>query len=296
MTRRAVVRNAAVGSITEPTLVRGFTRAHDVRTAAMVWQRELLRYSRTPSRIATGIIQAILYLFVLGYGLTALIGVGGGTDYTRFVFPGIVALSILNTATLSAISIVWDREFGFMREMLVAPVRRAALVLGKTAGGATVAAAQGSVMLLLAPVIGIRLQLLTVIQVIAVALLSALALTSFGVLVASYLRKIEGFQVVMQLVLLPMIFLSGATFPLRGLPGWLLVVTQVNPMTYAVSPLRRLVLSGSGGDGDSHVDARWESAVTLFGHQLSTAQELLVLAAFSATFVILAVRGFNRMR
>ena len=151
-------------------------------------------------------------------------------------------------------------------------------------------------MLLLAPVIGIRLQLLTVIQVIAVALLSALALTSFGVMVASYLRKIEGFQVVMQLVLLPMIFLSGATFPLRGLPGWLLVVTQVNPMTYAVSPLRRLVLSGSSEDRGSLADARWESAVTLFGQQLSTAQELLVLAALSATFVTLAVRGFNRMR
>lgn len=260
----------------------------------MVWQRELLRYARTPSRIVTGLVQAVLYLFVLGYGLTALIGVSGGADYTRFVFPGIVTLSILNTATFSAISIVWDREFGFMREMLVAPVRRAALVIGKTVGGATVAAGQGVLMLLLAPAIGVTMRWPTVLAVTGVALLTAVTLTSLGVFIASHLRKMEGFQVVMQLVLLPMIFLSGATFPLLGLPDWLLVVTQLNPMTYAVAPLRQLVL-GERGLGNAG-GAQFDSPVTMFGHELSTLQELGVLVMFSAAFLGMAVRGFNRLR
>jgi ABC-2 type transport system permease protein len=133
------------------------------RTAQMVWQRELIRYVRTRTRIITGLAQPLLFLFVLGYGMGNLVGVSGGFDFKKFVFPGVVAMTVVSTAIFSAISIVWDREFGFLREMLVAPVRRSSLVLGKIAGGATVATAQGTVMLALAPLIGVRLTVLTVI-------------------------------------------------------------------------------------------------------------------------------------
>ena len=275
----------------------GFTVAGDVRTAAMVWQRELLRYARTPSRIITGVVQAVLYLFVLGYGLTALLGsgsaVGSSADLTKFMFPGIVAMSIVSTSTLSAISIVWDREFGFLREMLVAPVRRAWLVFGKVAGGATIATAQAAVLLLLAPAIGLGMSAWEVAALLAAAAATALVMTSFGVLIACYMTKIEGFQVVMQLVLLPMIFLSGATFPLAGLPEWLVTLTRWNPLTYAVSALREIALASTDG---SELLKRYPPAVDIFGRTLTAAQELGVVLALTVLFTSWAVLGFSRTR
>ncbi|MDZ7733931.1 MAG: ABC transporter permease [Acidimicrobiia bacterium] len=195
----------------------GFTR--EARTVAMVWRRELIRFSRARARMVTGLIQPILFLLVLGVGLTPLVGETAGFDFKQFIFPGVVAMSVATTAIMSAVSIVWDREFGFLREMLVAPVSRSSLVLGKTIGGASVASVQGAIMLVFAPLVGVRLTPLVVIGVLAASMLMAFALTSFGVFVASRITKMENFQVVMQFLLLPMIFLSGALFPLNDLPG-----------------------------------------------------------------------------
>lgn len=264
----------------------------DVRTSVTVWQRELIRYTRTRVRILTGLVQPLLFLFVLGYGMRNLVGASGGFDFTKFVFPGIVSMSVVSTAIFSAISIVWDREFGFLREMLVAPVRRSALVVGKTAGGATVATAQGTLMLVLAPLIGVRLTVLTVVEVISIEFLMAVALTVFGVFVASRIQKMEGFQVVMQLVLLPMLFLSGAMFPLSGLPGWLTVLTRLNPLTYAVAPLRSVVFQAQSMPAIA--TERFPTTVTLFGHGLSVWTDLAIVAGFAIVFFALAVRGFSR--
>ena len=264
----------------------------DLRIVAMVWQRELIRYSRTRTRILTGLTQPLLFLFVLGYGMSNLVGTTGGFDFKKFVFPGIVAMSVVTTAIFSAISIVWDREFGFLREMLVAPVRRSSLVIGKTAGGATVATAQGTLMLALAPLIGVRLTVMTVIEVIGIEFLMAVALTSFGVFVASRIAKMEGFQVVMQLVLLPMLFLSGAMFPLSGLPGWLTVLTRVNPLTYAVAPLRTVVFHAQ--QMPPVAIARFPTTVTVLGATLSPWTDLGVVVTFMAVFLALAVRGLSR--
>jgi ABC-2 type transport system permease protein len=258
----------------------------------MIWQRELIRYVRTRSRIFTGLAQPLLFLFVLGYGMGSLVGSTAGLDFRKFVFPGIVAMSVVSTSIFSAISIVWDREFGFLREMLVAPVPRWALVVGKTAGGATVATGQGTIMLALAPLVGVSLPALTIIEVIAIEFLMAAALTAFGVFVASRIERMEGFQVVMQLVLLPMIFLSGALFPLSGLPWWLDVLTRLNPLTYAVAPLRTVVFDAQ------HLPAaalaRFPSEVTLFGQALSIWTDLGITVVFVAVFLGLAVRGFGR--
>lgn len=267
--------------------------ADEARTVAMVWRRELIRFLRTRTRILTGLAQPILFLFVLGYGIGPLVGSVGGVGFATFVFPGVVAMSVATTAIFSAVSIVWDREFGFLREMLVAPVSRTALVLGKTAGGATVATMQGTIMLVLAPLVGIRLTVPLVGTVIALELLMAVALTAFGVFIASRLTRMESFQMVMQLVLLPMIFLSGAMFPLRGLPLWLTVLTRLNPLTYAVDPLRRTVFAAQ------HVPpaalARFPSGVDLFGHTLSVGTEIGVVVAFAAVFLSLAVHAFGRV-
>ncbi|MGN6132464.1 MAG: ABC transporter permease [Nocardioidaceae bacterium] len=266
--------------------------ADDLRTSRMVWLRELIRYARTRTRIVTGIVQPLLFLFVLGYGMSGLVGATAGFDFKKFVFPGIVAMSVVSTAIFSAISIVWDREFGFLREMLVAPAPRSVLVVGKVAGGATVATAQGTLMLVLAPMIGVHLTATTVLDVVALEFLMAVAMTTFGVFVASRIERIEGFQVVMQLVLLPMLFLSGALFPLTGLPDWLTFLTRINPLTYAVAPLRTVVFAAQ--EMPPAAAARFSSTLTLFGHRLSTWAEIGIVALFTVVFFALAVRGFRR--
>jgi ABC-2 type transport system permease protein len=265
----------------------------EVRTAGMVWLRELIRFERTRARILSGLVQPVLFLVVLGYGMSGLVGTTAGFDFKKFMFPGIMAMSVVTTAIFSGMSIVWDREFGFLREMLVAPTSRASLALGKTAGGATVAAAQGTIMLILAPLIGVHLTALLVLEIIGLELLMAIALTAFGVFVATHIQKMEGFQVVMQLLLFPMIFLSGALFPLNGLPGWLGVLTHVNPLTYAVAPLRQVVFAAQ--DMPAAARQRFPASVELFGHTLSIGTEIAIVVVFAGIFIALAIRGFSRM-
>jgi len=266
--------------------------ASELRTIGMVWERELIRFARTRTRILSSFMQPVLFLFVLGYGMSTLVGTTGGFDFKKFVFPGIVAMSVVMTAMFSAISIVWDREFGFLREMVVAPVSRAALVIGKTLGGASVATVQGTIMLVLAPLIGVHLTPILVVEVIALELLMAVAMTTFGVFIASRIQKMEGFQVVMQLLLFPMLFLSGALFPLKGLPTWLGVITRINPLTYAVDPLRHVVFAVQ------HMPpvaaARFSTGVSLFGYRLPLAVEVGFVCLFAVLFLVLAVAGFGR--
>lgn len=284
------MREAAVS--TDVRLRGVFQPSHEVRAAGVVWRRELIRFVRQPVRIATGIVQPVLFLLVLGTGLSSLVGSTGGFDYRKFVFPGVVAMSVLGTAIFGAVSIVWDREFGFLREMLVAPVARASIVVGKALGGATVATAQGSLMLLLAPAIGVRLTPVVVLEVIGALALMAFALTAFGVLVASRLKRMESFQIVMQFLMMPMLFLSGALFPLRGLPSWLAALTEVNPVTYAVDPVRRIVMQAQ--DLPPAVVARFGAGVELFGRVLPVGVEILVTTAFALAFLGLAIAGFAR--
>jgi ABC-2 type transport system permease protein len=266
--------------------------ADELRTIEMVWQRELIRFTRTRVRILTGLTQPLLFLFVLGYGMSTLVGSTAGFDFKKFVFPGIVAMSVVSTAIFAAMSIVWDREFGFLREMLIAPVSRTALVLGKTAGGATIATAQGTIMLVLAPLIGVHLTPLLVVEVVGLELLMAGALTAFGVFVASRISRMESFQVVMQLLLLPMLFLSGAMFPLNGLPVWLAVLTRINPLTYAIDPLRHVVFSLQ--QMPAAAKARFPTGVELFGHTLPILGELAIVATFAVVFLTLAIRSFGQ--
>ncbi len=216
----------------------------DLRAVKIVWQRELIRFSKDKLRIVTSLVQPFLFLFVLGTGLSHLASAGThGVDLRTFVYPGVLCMAVLFTAMFSAASLVWDREFGFLREMMVAPVRRSSLVLGKCLGGATVACFQGIIVLALAGAVGVPYAPLLLLEIFLLQLGLAFAITAFGVMVAARIRQIQSFMAITQMVMMPMYFLSGAIFPVSGLPQWLSILNRIDPMTYAVDPMRRIIFA-----------------------------------------------------
>lgn len=267
-----------------------------------IWLRDLLRFFRDRARIIGSIAQPSLYLFVLGTGLSATLGSDQASGYIRFIYPGIIAMTLLFTSIFSSISIIWDREFGFLKEVLVAPVSRAAVAAGKSLGGASVATLQGTMMLLFAPLVGYKINLLFVIQLIPLMLLISFALTSMGVLVATRMKSMEGFQVIMNFILMPMFFLSGAMFPLKGLPTWLGYLTKLDPLTYGVDALRNLFaginhtapVMISKGSGDGMVQGLLQARVELFKPINSMGFDLAVITGFGLVMIILAMKQFER--
>ncbi len=217
----------------------------DLRAVSIVWRRELIRFRTDRLRAVTSLVQPVLFLFVLGTGLSRLAGRGlpVGVDFRTFIYPGVLAMSVLFTAIFSAASIVWDREFGFLREMLVAPVRRWAIVIGKCLGGATVATFQGLIFLALAGVAHVPYDPLLLLTLVGELLLLSFTLTAFGVMMAARIKQIQAFMALTQLFVLPLFFLSGALYPLNGLPAWLTVLTRIDPLTYIVAPMRHAVFA-----------------------------------------------------
>ncbi len=218
--------------------------ASELRAIRIVWRRELIRFRADRLRMVTSLVQPLLFLFVLGAGLQRLSSAGThGVSLKTFIYPGILCISVMFTAMFSAASIVWDREFGFLREMMVAPVRRSSIVIGKCLGGATVASIQGVIVLCLAGLVHVPYDPLLILGVFSLQLLLAFAITAFGVMIAIRIKQMQSFMGVMQMVVMPMFFISGALFPASGLPGWLTVLNRLDPLTYAVDPMRRIVFS-----------------------------------------------------
>ncbi len=216
----------------------------ELRAIKVVWRRELIRFSRDRLRILTSLMQPFLFLFVLGTGLSRLASTGThGVNLRTFVYPGVLCMAVMFTAMFSAASLVWDREFGFLREMMVAPVRRGSLVLGKCFGGATVAGFQGVIVLCLAPLVGVPYGAGLILELFALSLLLAFAITAFGVMVAARITQMQSFMALMQMAIMPMYFLSGALFPVSGLPRWLEILNRLDPLTYAVDPMRKAVFA-----------------------------------------------------
>jgi len=225
--------------------VPGHGLRHDLRAAGIVWRRELIRFRADRLRAVTALIQPVLFLFVLGTGLSSLAGRGmpPGVSFKTFIYPGVLAMSVLFTAIFSAASIVWDREFGFLREILVAPVSRASIVIGKCLGGATIATFQGVVFLILAGLADVPYNPVLIVTLIGELLLLSFALTAFGVMMAARIKQFQAFMALTQMLVMPLFFLSGALYPLAGLPGWLSVLTRIDPLTYIVGPMRHAVFS-----------------------------------------------------
>jgi len=209
---------------------------------------------------------------------------GPGIDFTQFIFPGIIGMTVLMSSFMAGVSVVWDREFGFLKEVLVAPISRASVAMGKTLGAATVALLQGMLILLFAPLIGVSLSIWTLLALLPLMFLLAVSLGSLGVLLATRIRSMEAFQATMQMLMFPMVFLSGAFFPLQGLPTWMNILVKINPATYGIAPIRQVML-GTAPDSSS--------SITLFGHTLSLWNDITILAVFGAAMILLAMWSFG---
>lgn len=215
-----------------------------MRTIYILWLRQIKRYMRSRSRIIGSLGQPILFLLALGYGLGATFAKAGEGNYFQFLGPGIIGMSIIFTAIFSGIEMIWDRQFGFLKETLVAPVSRFNIMLGRTLGGATVATFQGIIVFLLVLIPGFRpYNWALVPAAILVMFLVALLFTALGTTIASLLDDMQGFQLIMNFLVMPLFFLSGALFPLDGLPRALSVVTKFDPLTYGIDAFRTLLVN-----------------------------------------------------
>jgi ABC-2 type transport system permease protein len=267
--------------------------SHQARAAFVIWQREMIRFSKDRARIVASLAQPLLFLFVLGGGLASIVSAGDGSvDFKTFLFPGVLATSVLFTAAFAGISMVWDREFGFLREMLVAPVSTTAILTGKAVGGATVATLQSLVLLALAGLVGVPYSPVMMLELVALLFLMAFMITSLGLLLAARIKQIQAAMPIVQLIITPLMFLSGALFPLSGLPTWLAVVTHLNPMTYAVEPMRSVVFDHLTVDPATR--AAFDPGIS-WGHwPVPIGMQVLVVVAFSVALLFAAVARFSR--
>ena len=267
--------------------------AHDVRAVRVVWQREMIRFFNDRLRIVTSLIQPVLFLFVLGTGLSTITaGAVHNVNFRTFMYPGALSMAVLFTAMFSAASIVWDREFGFLREMLVAPIRRSSIVIGKCLGGATVATFQGVLVIGLAGLVDVPYSPSLIIEVFAMQTLLAYTLTAFGVMVAARIKTIQSFMALTQMLIMPLFFISGAMFPVHGLPTWLTVLNRIDPLTYAIEPIRHSVFNHL--DVSADVRARLDPGITWMGWHVPALLCVAVVAALGIAMTAVAIAEFSR--
>lgn len=259
----------------------------ELRAIKVVWHRELLRFVADRTRLIAGIAQPVLYLFVMGTGLSSMIPTTNGVPFRTFLFPGVLCMAVLFTCFFAAGSLVWDRELGFMREMMVAPVRRGSILLGKCLGGTTVGLIQGAAMLGIGAIAGVPMSIRLVVTLLLELVVVCFAISAFGVALATRTRSIQAFMALMQMALFPMFLGSGAIYPLNGLPVWLEVITRLDPLSYAVAPLRHAVLDASG-------KGMLAPMVTWGGFVVPIWLDLVVVAASAALALAVTVPRFSR--
>ncbi|HSW89366.1 MAG TPA: ABC transporter permease [Patescibacteria group bacterium] len=217
-----------------------------MRTIYILWLRQLKRYTRSRSRIIGSLGQPLLFLVALGFGFGPIFAKAGGGNYINFLAPGVIAQGILFTAIFSGIELIWDRQFGFLKETLVAPVSRFEIMLGRTLGGATIATLQGVIIFLLTLVIGFRpTSLLSLPLALLFMFMMSMFFTALGTAIASMLEDFQGFQLIMNFLVMPLFFLSGALFPLAGVPTLLQDIATIDPLSYGVDALRGVLVGSS---------------------------------------------------
>ena len=265
------------------------------RAIWVVAYREILRFLADRARMFSAFAFPLTFLVVFGAGFSRIVGdLGGDVSFVQFMYPGILSMTVVMSSLFAGMSVVWDREFGFLKEVLVAPLSRVGIVIGKAAGGSFTAMVQGAVMLVIAPIVGITLTPLLILKLIPLVLILSLSLSGLGILVASQMRSQQGFQFVVQLMIFPLIFLSGVFFPIDGVPAWLQVVAKVNPLTYGVDAIRQVFL------GPQLVSPLADSAdgftlgVTLFGHRMGILEDAILVGAIGSIFLLAGVWSFSR--
>jgi ABC-2 type transport system permease protein len=267
--------------------------AGELRAIRVVWRRELIRFSRDRLRIVTSLVQPFLFLFVLGTGLSTLVSAGThGLDFKTFIYPGVLCMAVMFTAMFSAASIVWDREFGFLREMMVAPVRRSSIVLGKSLGGASVATFQGVIVLAIAGLVEVPYSLPLLAELLGLTVLLAFAITAFGVMAAARINQMQSFMALMQMAIMPMFFLSGAMFSVAHLPRWLAILNRIDPLTYAVDPMRRAIFAHL--DLPAATRHALAPGVTWWGWHVPALLEAAVIALLGLVMLCVAIWEFTR--
>jgi ABC-2 type transport system permease protein len=242
----------------------------------ILWLRELKRYSRSRAQIVASLGQPLLYLLALGFGLGPVFEKAGQGSYLQFVAPGVIGMSVLFSSIFSGIGLLWDRQFGFLKETLVAPVPRLHIMIGRTLGGATVSMIQGLLVIGICILTGFRpLYLSSLPLAIMFMALISIVFAALGTTIGSRLQNMQGFQLIMNFLVMPIYFLSGALYPLNNLPAGLVVATRIDPLTYGIDGLRGAFI------GVSHFGARTDAAV---------------LSAVAAVFLALGAYSFSKIQ
>ncbi|MFH8788278.1 ABC transporter permease [Streptomyces roseoverticillatus] len=262
----------------------------ELRAGRMVWRREMMHFWRDLPRVASALAQPLLFLYILGIGLGRLVaGSHTSDDYLLFLFPGVLVMTVQQPAIAVGASIVWDRESGFLREMLVAPVGRITLLLGKCLGGATVATCQALVVLASAGLAGVPYRVDLFAALLAELLLVSLSLTVLAAALAVSVRRVQTFNVALSVLLLPLTFLSGMMFPVSAMPDWMAALSLIDPLTYAVDGMRQTVMTFHHGPLSDYFDR-----VTWGGWQVTAAAEFTLVAVATLVGVVVAGRRFSR--
>ena len=241
--------------------------------------REFKKFVRERSRLFSAIARPLLWLFIVGAGISRLVPRDTGVPYTQFIFPGIIGMTILFSSIFSSISIIWDKEFGFMKEILVAPVSRLSIVIGKALSGTIVSTMQAVIILALFPIIGFKLGILQIIWVILISAAISFSISSFGIVLATFYESYESFSVIMNFIIMPMFFLSGAMYPVKLLPEILRMVSKINPLTYGIDAIKHVVFPFETGK---------------MSPDFPFILDITVIILTSIVFVIIAGKSFER--
>ena len=253
----------------------------ELRGFYTLWLREVKRYLRDRTRLVSSFVQPLLWLVIFGVGIGASLGGAvpiPGLTYQQLIFPGIVGQTLLFTAMFMGISVIWDKEFGFMKEILVAPVSRMTIFLGKMVGDSTDALIQGVIVLFLGLALGIQIDVVTFLMCLPVMLLITFGLVSIGLTIASFMESLESFGAIQSFINLPLFFLSGALFQVQSLPDWMQTISKANPLTYGVDALRTIILGET-----------WQPLQPLYVN-------LAVVGVFDVAMIIIGTWAFTRMK
>ena len=256
----------------------------DSRAIYVITLRELIKLVRQKGSLINIFARPILWLFVVGSGLNQIVQRGGPVSYNQFIFPGVMGMVILFSSIFSSISIVWDREFGFLREILVAPISRLSIVIGKAISGTLSSSLQAAVITIFLPLLKIHVEIPQLLGLFALAVLLSFALTSLGILIASHMETFGVFNVIMNLLVMPLFFLSGAIYPVNLLPPWLRLLSLCNPLTYGIDAFKNVLLPRVGGMGHGSLGAEFPLGL-----------DILVVSLFSLAMISLAVASFRKI-